>query len=198
MYEIDSIWRKYFTMDDPIQRLNELNRLLSIDEYKNEYSYAKEIFDNRHTSKKQAIGEVDRFLFNCVVLISLYKSGNIFKKANKKEIIKMMTEMGCEACDGGTNETIVYWELRNAVARYFKTCNSPGYRRKLFGVMSASDDDKQQNMIMDAWKMSVGLSEKHDLFDKMRVWNLAVKDEFSCLYDGADRALSEYAPKKRK
>ena len=69
-------------------------------------------------------------------------------------------------------------EVRNAVRRYFDTCKSDNYHKKLFGMTHSSSDEKEKQRCIDTWKMSAGLAQRVGLEDEMSLFNRAVAEEY--------------------
>lgn len=195
MYEIPKGFEDYFNEEDILKRKELLDALMADSELSGKYAYAKELFDNRYVIPKRKLGEVDTFLYSCMVLISLHKSGIFFKGSNTKEARQMLENMGVYTAKSDIDITLMYYEMRNAVRRYFKTCFSPSYRKKLFGLMNSSDEDRAYGMLSDAWKMSIGTSEKYGLSEDMKVWNEAVRAEFEMAYSGDVFDLDNFSGK---
>lgn len=181
MQEIDSRWREYYGITDPVKRREFLDELLV--EYGIEYEFARELYDIRFRDKKRPQSEVDRYLYSAIVFLSVERAGGIFKKGHIKEIKKCLSDMGCDLADTEQKKCLLYWEMRNAMKRYYETCNSPSYRRKFFGIVKSSDSEKRYFRLYESWHMSVGVSEKYGLKDEMSLWNSAVRAEYAMLED---------------
>lgn len=179
MYEIDEKLKGYYKITDPVARKDEFDRISGEDN--GEYiKSAKKYFEIRHSGKKGFDLSIDKFLYNCVVLISLNKGNRLFRKSHRKEVLNLFKEAGLFDMENETEKTALYWEFRNASRRYFETCKSPNYKRKLFGAISSSEDAKMDFMEEDAFKMSKGIGEKLDLTEELALWILAVEDELFC------------------
>ncbi|MBR6766625.1 MAG: hypothetical protein IKM02_01605 [Clostridia bacterium] len=148
------------------------------------------LFNARHGDKKKSPGELDRFLFQFVNLIQIYRSSRYFRKGAKREVQKLMREfLWNEAVQyGEAGERALYWELRNAAMRYLKTCEGSGYNRGLFGITSSGEVSRRDRICREIWQITQGLSERTGLEEELRIWNRAVTDAY-CASDStaADR-----------
>ena len=189
MYEQSARWNEYYRELEPERRRAMFDELTMTqpDDGANEYRLA--LFEARYVDEKNPGRYVDRFLFQCVNFGQVFKSARLFKKSARREIEKTTREMlfdGAAAC-GEAGERALYWELRNAAARYFKTCTSPDYSRSLFGLLKSGDVNRKERMCRDAREMSVLLSERLELSQELRIWNEAVRDAYFASEPGAER-----------
>lgn len=191
-YQISTTLYDYFNELDPAKRKDLL--LAAKSELAGEedlFEAAQMLYDARYKGD----GAADRFIWNCINLIIVYKSSGFFAKKNRKEALEAMKEMNADVVEkyGDTGRNVSYWEMRNAVRRYFSTTNSKGYARKVFGIVSANDSDRLRQSTIDAYAMSLGLARKYDLADEMKVFCDAVRDEYATVDDKASERLDEYA-----
>ena len=93
---------------------------------------------------------------------------------------------------GEAGERALYWEIRNAMARYLMTCQGAGFNRALFGLVASGDEGRAERICRDVWRMTEGVSEKLDLRDELRVWNRAVQDAYIMSDPGAERRFQQY------
>ncbi|MCR5304104.1 MAG: hypothetical protein K6E33_06025 [Lachnospiraceae bacterium] len=182
MYEQSAGWNEYYRELEPKRRKELFEKLISEDEDDGANEFRKRLFETRYTDPKNPGQEVDRFLWQCVNFIFLFKTMRIFVKSTKKEVLKAAKELCIEdaAPFGDAGTKALYWEFRNTLKRYFMTCESSSYRRKMFGLMSASDEEKTWQKCLDAWQMSRGVSLKFGVSEELALWNEAVRDEYSC------------------
>ena len=156
--------------------------------------YRRLLFQKRHTDPRDPAHEVDYMLFMCVNFIQLCKSARVFKNGARKEVLTSMRDLGFGQTEeyGEAGREALYQEIRNAAARYFKTCESSGYNRRLFGLMSSGEDNRKDRMCRDAWQMSEGLAGRTGLQHEMKEWNRGVLDAFAATGDGAREAFRDY------
>ena len=135
--------------------------------------------------------EVDLFLWYFVNLQNYYDAPSLLKKKTQKEIREILQKMGLTTGEvyASEEESILYWELRNASRRYFGTMSAASYGRKFFGVFSAKENEKSARMREDARKLSFGNAEKYELTDETELFCRAVDDEFRD-YFHTERSLS--------
>jgi len=190
MYEQSARWNEYYRELEPERRRKLFDELTMTepDDGANEYRLA--LFKARYEDEKTPGRYVDRFLFQCVNFGQVYKSARIFRKGAKREIEKTVREVmlfdGAPAY-GEAGERALYWELRNAAARYFKTCTSPEYGRALFGLLKSGDVNRKERMCRDAREMSADLSERLGLARELRIWNEAVRDSWFAYEPDAEK-----------
>ena len=163
-------------------------------------AYRLKLFSIRHVDEKDPGKYVDRLLFQCVNFIQLYKSARFFKKSAGKEVAGVCSSFLFDEASriGEAGERALYWELRNAASRYFKTCQSDSYGRSLFGFMRASDLGRSDRMCKDAWEMSEGLAGRVGEEKRLAIWNEAVRDSYFMTDTSASRHWEDYRQKMMK
>ena len=194
MYEQSAAWNEYYRELEPPRRRELLEKLISEEEDDGANGFRRRLFESRYTDPKRPGQTVDNFLWQCVNFIFLFKTMRLFYRKDRKEVLRGI-EILCirEAADfGDAGRKALYWEFRNTFRRYFKSCESSSYRRKMFGLMSASDDEKTWQKCLDTWQMSRGVSLKFDLSDELAIWNEAAKDEYSCQDPDALKRFEDY------
>jgi len=154
--------------------------------------YRLQLWDARHASKTGTPAETDRLLFQFVNLIQVYRSARLFKRGAAKEVKKVFSEMHFSEAGyyGPAGEKALYWEIRNAAMRYFKTCEGSAYNRSLFGLIGSGEVGKRDRVCEDVWQMTRGLALRTGLDEEIRVWNQAVTDAYS-QFEGNARAMLE-------
>ncbi|MBO7711732.1 MAG: hypothetical protein J6S83_14780 [Lachnospiraceae bacterium] len=189
MYEQSARWNEYYRELEPEARRRLFDELTMTqpDDGANEYRMA--LFQARYVDGKTPGKYVDRFLFQCVNFGQVFKSARLFRKSARKEVERTLDGMLFDgaAALGEAGERALYWELRNAAARYFRTCQSPDYGRSLFGLLKSGDVNRQERMCRDAREMSVDLSERLGMEKELRIWNEAVRDSYFACEPGAER-----------
>ncbi|MDD2213822.1 MAG: hypothetical protein PHR21_04695 [Oscillospiraceae bacterium] len=183
MYELSSQWLQFYQELSPAARrqLFETLQINEPDDGANELRL--KLLKTRYQDPRHPEHEVDNLLWQCLNLPYLYKRGRYFKKSAAKEVTKTFRELSLnEALSyGEAGEKAVYWEVRNAVRRYFSTCQGEHYRRKVFGVMRASEEERQNQILKDAWQMSYGLAHRLGLEAETALFCQAVRDEYATL-----------------
>ncbi|MFA6847630.1 MAG: DUF6553 family protein [Lachnospiraceae bacterium] len=195
MYEQSAKLNMYYREIDPGKRKQLLDELCMTEEDDGANEYRRHLYELRHVDRKDPAHEVDLFLWNCINLPFIYKSKTLFMSGPIKEVRKIMKDMGAAESSeyGDAGEKAFYWEMRNTMKRYLSTCDDKNYRRKLFGLMSASDEDRIVQTCKDAWEMSYGIAGRLHLEDEMKVFCKAVEDEYSTIDDGAAARFAEYS-----
>lgn len=194
MYEQSAKWNAFYMETEPDKRLEMFNELCMTEPDDGANEYRKILLDKRYKNPKDPKAKVDNYLWQCINLPYLYKNTKLFTKSHIKELKKVWKDMGFDEVSeyGEVGEKALYWEVRNMARRYFGTCNDKGYGRKLFGLVSANDDERTIHMCKDAWTMSYGLADKLMQEDMMKVFNQAVKDEYCTVDDGAADRFAGY------
>ena len=136
--------------------------------------------DSQNFSASSQKPSVDRYLWQCVNFSQLYDTSRLFKKGKRREVEEFLAEGGyTDAMGAGPNgERALYWEIRNAAKRFFKTCSGSEYRRSLFGLLSPGGEDQKKQMCLDTWKMTMGVGERLGISDSLSLWTKAVMDEY--------------------
>lgn len=96
---------------------------------------------------------------------------------------------------GERGETALYWEIRNAAKRYFKTCMGSEYRRSLFGLLSPNASDQKRQMCLEVWRMTEGLEKRLGMQEELKLWTKAVQDEYRTTDPSAPARLKEISEK---
>lgn len=177
---MDIRWTDYYVELEPEKRRELLQVLLGEVPDDGANAYRAELFKRRYVDPKKPDQLVDRMLWQCVNFGEIYKVRYLFKGSAVKEVKNALQELGFMEAGpaGGACEDALYWEIRNAASRYFKTCRNPEYRKVLFGLLASGSRDKKRQMCMDVWKMTAGLSGKYALEKELAVWNRAVTDQY--------------------
>ena len=199
MYEQSAKWNLYYQELDPGERRRLYEELKASEPDDGANAYRERIFAARHTDPGQPGHEVDFFLFQFVSLIQTYRIANFFRQNARKEIEQAWKLMLYDEAFqyGEAGEKALYWELRNTAARYFKTCEMPGYNRLMFGLIQSGSEGRLDRMCRDAWQVTYGLAQRTGLEERMRIWNQAVMDAYlQADGNGAER-LKKFEEKKR-
>ena len=194
MFEQGACWHEFYRELDPGRRRRMLEELFRAEPDDGANRYRLMLLEARHGGAKKDGAEVDRFLFQFVNLVQVYRSGKLFRKNARRETEKLMRELlWTEAAQyGEAGERALYWELRNAAMRYFKTCEGSLYNRGLFGLVPSGDADRKDRVSREVWQMTEGLCGITGLEAELTLWNRAVADAY-CQFDdkGSDR-LAKY------
>ena len=198
MLKLSSAWAEYYRETEPSRRRELLGRLLREEPDDGAGRYRARVFELRHTDPADPSHEIDRLLWQCVNFIQVSASARFFKKKARKDVEACLLAIGYdELCGGGeAGKSAIYWEIRNGVRRYLKTCADSGYHRVLFGLMSSGQDSRSRQMGQDIRDMTVTLSSRLELAERLRLWNQAAIDEYSML--DPDGAAAVYAVLEQK
>ena len=142
--------------------------------------YRKVLFDYRYTDPKDPERRVDNYMWALLSLMYTHRGSVIFPHRNVKEVRRIMKDLERDErvhTDECFAEAFML-EVRNAVRRYFDTCKSDNYHKKLFGMTHSSSDEKEKQRCIDTWKMSAGLAQRVGLEDEMSLFNRAVAEEY--------------------
>ena len=200
MYEQNAKWNRYYQELEPSERKRIYEELKDSEPDDGANAYRERIFAARHTDPKDPGREVDFFLFQCVSLIQTYHIANFSHRNAIKEVENAFQIMLYDEASqyGEAGEKALYWELRNVAARYFKTCETTGYNRALFGLIQSGSEGRLDRMCRDAWQITRGLARRIGLEERMSIWNRAVLDAYlQADGNGAER-LKKVEEKKIK
>lgn len=194
MYEQSARWNEYYRELEPKRRRELLDQLCMTEPDDGANEYRRLLFRARHVDERQPGREVDRFLFSCLSFTQLWSSAKMFKGSAKREVSRTLREMLADQAAeyGEAGERAFYWEIRNAAARYLKTCEGAGYNRSLFGMIASGDESRADRVCRDIWRMSVGLAKRLDMQEPLALWNRAVVDAYYTSDGSAERRFREY------
>ena len=194
MYEQGIAWNEYYRELSPGRRRQMLGGMTAEDDGAN--AFRLKLWEARHGGSGST--EIDRFLFQFVCLPQTYHSARVFKKSAMREVEKAMRSLlATEAAQyGEAGERALYWEIRNAASRYFKTCESAGYNRGLFGMTASGDAGRKNRVCRDVWQMTLGLEARTGMKDALRIWSRAVQDEYARFAPDGPGLLEAYGKKK--
>jgi len=212
----DSVWAGYDRETEPERRMELLGKIekelaeeadlmamnTESEDRKAMPAIRRQLYDRRHPSSGNAAGtSVDRYLWQCVNFIQIYDASALLRRRSVREVKEALLEMGFpqnpDSCEPLYEEAL-YWEVRNAARRYFKTCSGGEYRRTLFGMLGSSDMDKRRQMCTDTWKMTLGLADRLGLHPELKLWNEAILDEFAMTAEDAAERMRSYDEKNRR
>ena len=200
MLEQSEKWDAYYRELDPGKRRTMLDALCASEPDDGANAYRKILFEARHVDAKTPGREVDRMLFMCVYFMQLYRTARMLKSSAVKEILQYLREMRFDAAGqyGKAGEKALYWEIRNAAARYLSTCLSQSYNRGLFGLTPSRDAGRQARILQDVWQMSEGLSRRTGLTRELALWDQAVLDAYSLTGEDATTRFENTARMRPK
>ena len=193
IYEMNPAWQVYYMETEPLRRAELLQRLLKEEPDDGGNIRRWRLFSLRHFENGSHLPDinelpekgvpepsVDRYLWQFVNLTQVYHTSRFFKKGGEQEIRQFFRDCGFDEAvsSGPVGEEVLYREIRNAAKRYFKTCQGSEYRRTLFGLLSPSSADQQNQTCKDVWKMTFGIEKRFGLSGTIRVWIKAVQDEY--------------------
>lgn len=199
MYEQNEKWTEYYRELDPGKRKELLEDLCQTEADDGANPYRRFLYEIRYTDPKDPEKEVDRFLFQCVNIAQMYRTSRFFVGRTRKELQKILEDLGfTKASDyKEAGEKALYWEIRNAAARYFQSCRGSEYRR-ILGILSASEASRMGQMTMDAWQMSRGAAARLGMEEELDLWCRAIIDEHAVQYDDAERKFREIEAERSK
>ena len=194
MYEQSGRWNAFYAEMNPVRRREMMEELFTTEPDDGANRYRRFLFNVRHGDGKKKSGELDKFLFQFVNLVQIYRSSKFFRKSAKREVEKLMRELMWKdaALYGEAGERALYWEMRNAATRYLKTCESSGYNRALFGMMASGEDGRKDRICREIWQITTGLSTRTGLDEELLVWRRAVTDAYIASDSGAYERLAAY------
>ncbi|MBR0092608.1 MAG: hypothetical protein IJP92_13005 [Lachnospiraceae bacterium] len=146
----------------------------------------RQLFEKRYTDPRHPEREVDLFLWNLSQLIILADGGHLFRPSHEKKIRAVLGDFtnGWES-EKDADGRILYEELRNTFARYLTTCEGPHYRRKAFGLIAASEEERAAAIRADAVRMTYAIARRYGLEQETAVLCEAVADEYHAAFPDA-------------
>ena len=181
--ETQELLRSYYKETDPQKRKELLESIGDDDEL---LALRKMLFEKRFGNKTKKDGNyADGYLLVFIeILQTRGETAGLFGR-NRQRILKTLAAFGKEEADayGNEGEEVLHKEIVNAAMRYFQTCMSPTYRRKLFGTMMPSDNERKAFIRKDACNMSYGVSER-----------LGMEEELTYLCRAVAEAYAAFAP----
>ena len=186
MFEPSAEWNEYYRELEPRRRRALLEALCASGPDDGANAYRRLLLEARHGNAKSPGREVDRMLFMCVDFLRLCQSSRLFRGGAAREVRRYLRELRFDQAGqyGEAGTRALYWECRNAVARYLSTCDSPDYDRGWFGLIPSREADRQARVARDVWELSVGIARRTGLTGELRLWSRAARDAY-CL-SGAD------------
>ncbi|MBR0164179.1 MAG: hypothetical protein IJQ12_05845 [Lachnospiraceae bacterium] len=126
------------------------------------------VFFLRHGEAAHPSKQKDMFLMNYIYLIQIQDAKPMFSPASVKEIRKLLSELGTSVLSkyGERGRDVLHAELANAAERYFLTCQDPGYKKKFFGLIQATGEERSYYIRKDAHAISFGAVENAHLDQK--------------------------------
>ena len=120
MVDLSAAWAEYYRELQPVRRREMLAALCENEPDDGANAYRRLLLDARHTDPRDPGREVDRMLFMCVSFIQLCQSARLFRRGAAKDARRAMSEMRFDEAPsyGEAGERALYWEIRNAAARW--------------------------------------------------------------------------------
>ncbi len=194
MFEQSAGWNEYYRELEPKMRRAMFDRLCAQEPDDGANEYRRLLFEARHIDPKSPDRVLDRMLFQCVNFLQLCRSAWLFKGGAIKEVRRAMKELRFDLAGqyGEAGTRALYWEIRNAAARYLSTCESPSYNRHLFGLAPSRPEARGDRVVRDIWQMAEGLALRTGLEAEMALWDQAVLDAYCMTGDGAKERYEAY------
>ena len=200
MFEQSAGWKDYYRELDPRRRRAAFDGLCAGEPDDGANEYRRLLFEARHLDPKSPDRTLDRMLFQCVNFLQLCRSAWLFKGGAIKEVRRAMKELRFDLAGqyGEAGTGALYWEIRNAAARYLSTCESPSYNRRLFGLAPSRPEARDDRVVRDIWQMAEGLALRTGLETEMALWDQAVLDAYGMTGEDAAARFSAYCGKMAK
>ena len=197
MYQMSPVWQEYYIQLEPDRRKELLHRLLKEEADDGANAVRQKLFSLRYMEEGKTEPSVDRWLWACVNFVQVFSTSRFLKRGGRKEVEQFLDSSGYrEALSAGERgETALYWEIRNAAKRYFKTCMGSEYRRSLFGLLSPNAADQKRQMCLEVWRMTEGLEKRLGMQEELKLWTKAVQDEYRTTDPSAPARLKEISEK---
>ena len=193
---MESMWSPFYAEIDPAKRSSLLKEIeaqgAASQVPKDELSLRKELLLKRFGTAYPDGHETDAFLRSILELIFLYDTARYFKRKARKDLRAVLGAFGLleEHYQTEPGRTILYWEMVNAMRRYFATCLGEGYHRRFFGILPSSKEDQDDYTLQCAWNMSRGLSLRLGNPEEMALFEAAVEMAFA---ETGEKAREQFA-----
>lgn len=190
-------WQEFYKELDPVKRQNLYKKISRASGDDGANKIRKELLDWRYTDPKKPDKNVDKGIWEMVLMPAHVRGFLAFSGNCKKQIFESLGKLQIneETMADEVLKSAVYWEVRNIARRFYDTCNSPKYGRKFFGMTESSWDEKLDRMSRDLWTMAEFVPQKFKLENEMKVFSDAVLDEF---FEVSPQAKTIYFERKYK
>lgn len=190
----------YFAELDPELRSELLEQYRETNPQDTDADLFQKLWTLRYTDPKDAGHRVDTFLWQIVNVMCLYRLSNFFSKGTEKEINAAMETLGfTDAAEyGKEGREVLYHEFRNAARRYFGTCDSKSYGKRLMGIVTMSENQRRDKMAREVWRLTEGLPERFETSNDMALFCGAVHDEFIAQCPDGEQRLKKQEEHRRK
>lgn len=191
--ELHPLLEPYYTETEPDIRKNKLDAY-SKDSDTQADRYRIELYKSRHVDKKHPEKLIDRYLFDLISMLTIFKSPGLFPKFRKKEVLSMLSRMQLDQrpLQDPLCEEVLYREYRNVVRRYIATCDDPSYGRTLLGMKASDAAGRRQKCCEDVWGFSFGVAALVGLEKEMEILCRAANDEYCALNPEVESLEAEY------
>ena len=196
MEQAPDVREQYFAVLDPERRKELLDAYAETDPA--DAALLEELWTLRYTDPKNPRQRVDTYLWQIVNLITLARMARFISGGTAREIKAAMKTLGFATADhyGEAGRKTLYLEFRNAAQRYFSTCDSKSYGRKLMGLMSANDDERATKTAREVWQLTEGLPGRFETDQDMALFCKAVRDEYVAEYSDGEERLAAQGKKR--
>ena len=180
VYELSEAWSAYFAELEPKKRKELLDGLT--DERAGMLSFARKLFQARHTDKKRSGREVDNWLYKFVYMPQMYQKQSFFRRSVRKDMEANLRELQLDGALTDEEQLVLYHEFRNVARRYLDTCRDAGYASSLMGMKRATKEQQTAKACEELWIISSGLPRQAGMEKEFALWKQALYDEV-CAFD---------------
>lgn len=179
-YMENSIWEAFYKELDPEKRRQLYEEACAAGEDDGANALRLELMETRYHDPKKPGKRVDRGVWSMVLMPAFVHGVFLRREATKQQIRDNLAIVGINEKNMADPvlQSAVYWEIRNIARRFYATCESPQYGRKLFGLKDATWEEKQLRCANDVWIMGVQVARTFEMEDEIRVFCDAVIDQF--------------------
>lgn len=193
------IWRPFYEELDPEKRWAIYREITETQGDDGANALRKELLNWRYTDPKKPGKRVDKGIWEMVVMPAHMSGFIAFKKRIQQHIDDSLKNLRMTQ-DNLNNEVLasaVYWEMRNIARRFYDTCKSSQYGRKLFGMKESTWPEKQLRCAHDVWTMAEIVPERFDRKEALQTFSAAVIDEFYILSEQSQEIYEDVRVKLR-
>ena len=154
-------------------------------------------------SVPNAPGELDIFLREILLMLTIHKNPGPFPKNMRKDVLTSLSTLRLDDRPSRDKECeeVLYLEMRNAIKRYFSTCQDYSYGRKFLGLGTAKPEERERLRCFDTWGFSFGLARLLELTEEMELVCRAANDEYCASVEGVESleaAFKQYGGTEKK
>jgi len=192
-YYHNEAWDEFYRQTDPDKRKELYDSICESAHDDGANELRRELIENRYNDPKKPGKKVDKSVWQLMIIPSLDHGIINIRSKNAKTFRDCLKALGVADIDPDNETSVgaVYWEIRNAAARYFESCKGPNYARQLFGLRPGTDEEKLKRTAYDIKTMAQAVPKKLKMTEEAQIFSDAVIDEFRAVSEEAAQIFDE-------